>query len=160
MTNANGTTVDGFDDPHAIVKLLRVQASLYAKLESVATRQRTLVTEDDIGPLLSLLADRRKLSEKMAELGQTLQPIRANWPAFRETLAPDDRDEAERLLAETKERLKRMIEADEHDARVLSVRKQAVARTLRATHTTSQAVSAYRSSAGRPVRFDCVNEDS
>jgi len=143
-----------------ILELLRLQAALYAKLESFAARQRALVTGDDVSPLLALLADRQKLSGQMAELGEVLRPVRRDWQTFRETLGPADRAEAERLLEETEARLKRMIEGDEHDARLLSVRKEVIARTLRATHTTSQAVSAYQAPSERCCRLDCVDEVS
>jgi hypothetical protein len=160
MMAATSTTIETLEDPRNILELLRVQARLYARLESFASRQRTLVTGDDVGPLLSLLADRQRLSEQMAHLGEALKPIRRDWQAYREALAPPDRSEADRLLGETEERLKRMIESDEHDARVLSVRKQAVARTLRATHASGQAVSAYRSPTNHSGRLDCVDGDS
>lgn len=156
MTAATNTATETLEDPRSILELLRLQERLYAKLEAFAIRQRGLVTGDEVGPLLSLLADRQRLSEQMAQLGQKLEPIRRDWPTHREALAPDDRAEAERLLAETEERLKRLIEGDEHDARVLSARKEAVARTLRATHATSQAVSAYQSPSNRAGRLDCV----
>ncbi len=160
MTAATSTTTKALEDPRNILELLRVQAKLYAKLESFASRQRALVTGDDVGPLLSLLANRQRLSEQMAQLGEVLKPIRRDWQGYREALEPADRAEAERLLGETEGRLKRMIEGDEHDARVLSVRKQAVARTLRATHASSQAVSAYRTPTNRSGRLDCVDEAS
>ena len=41
-------------------------------------------------------------------------------------------------------RLRRMIQRDEEDVRVLSARKQAVSQTLRAAHTTGRALTAYR----------------
>jgi len=144
--------------PNGILELLRLQAKLHAKLESFADRQRALVTGSDVGPLLSLLADRQKLTDQLVRVGDGLAPVRRDWAAVRERFTPDERAEAEQLLAETQERLKRMIEGDESDARLLSARKQSVARALRATHTTSQAVSAYRSPAGSASRLDCVDE--
>jgi len=160
MMATTNTAFEVSEREGSILELLRLQAALYAKLESFATRQRTLVTGDDVSPLLALLADRQRLSEQMAKLGEVLKPVRRDWQAVRETLAPADRAEAERLLEETEAHLKRMIEGDEHDARVLSVRKEAIARTLRATHTTSQAVSAYQSPSERCGRLDCIDEAS
>jgi hypothetical protein len=83
MMAATSTTIETLEDPRNILELLRVQARLYARLESFAIRQRTLVTGDDVGPLLSLLADRQRLSEQMAHLGEALKPIRRPTRAVR-----------------------------------------------------------------------------
>lgn len=147
--------------PHSadgVLDLLREQASLYAKLESLAARQRLLVTEEDVGPLLGLLADRQRLSEKLTRLSTRLAPVRREWEACRRCLSPAQRDEADRLLGDAGGRLRRIIESDEQDARVLSGRKQAVATALQATHSTNQALRAYRAPTGRVDRLDCVDE--
>ena len=158
MTTATDTRTGTPDAPDDILGLLRQQAGLYARLESCAARQRSLVTGDDVGPLLALLGDRQRLSEQMTRLGERLAPVRRNWSRHRQELAPADQAEAERLLKETQARLQRVIEGDERDARVLSVRKEAVARTLRATHTTTQAISAYHLPSNHSGRLDCVDE--
>ena len=141
-----------------VLDLLREQASLYAKLESMATRQRSLVTEDDVGPLLGLLADRQRLSDQLTKLSTRLTPVRREWETYRRCLSPTQQDEADRLLSDAGGRLRRIIESDEQDARVLSGRKQAVATALQATHSTSQALQAYRTPTGRSDRLDCVDE--
>ncbi len=51
--------------------------------------------------------------------------------------------EADRLLSIIQGRLKRVIDGDEQDARVLSARKQAVAGALRESHTIGEAMAAY-----------------
>lgn len=147
--------------PHladGVLDLLREQASLYAKLESLAARQRSLVTEDDVGPLLGLLADRQRLSEQLTRLSTRLAPVRGEWETCRRCLSPAQQAEADRLLSDAGGRLRRIIESDEQDARVLSGRKQAVATALQATHSTNQALRAYRAPTGRADRLDCVDE--
>ncbi len=146
------------DSPEDVMHLLREQSSLYTKLESVSLRQRSLVTEDDVGPLLALLTDRQQLSEQLQQIATRLAPVRREWESYRERLTPKQRSEAGRLLDESGQRLRQLIDNDEQDARVLSGRKQAVARVLRTTHSTSQAMSAYRAPTDRSGRLDCVNE--
>jgi ElaB/YqjD/DUF883 family membrane-anchored ribosome-binding protein len=146
------------DAPQEVLTLLREQIPLYTKLESHASRQRSLITGDDTSSLLSLLADRQRISADLARIASRLEPIRRDWGKYRKRLTPEQRDQAERLLTEIRERLARVIENDEQDARLLAARKQAVAETLRATHSTEQALSAYRTPAGKSDRFDHWDE--
>lgn len=130
--------------PDVVMRLLRVQAKLYDKLESYAARQRRLVAQEDTAPLLSLLADRQKLSTELQRLAAQLEPVRRNWIAFRSRMSPTQRDEAEELLAAMSGRLERLLQGDEEDARVLSARKNSIRSSLQATHAIGQALSAYR----------------
>ena len=141
-----------------MLALLQAQAALYKKLESLAARQRSLVTSEDVGPLLSLLADRQKLSEELARIGHRLAPIRREWSWHRQRFTAPQRDEAERMVGEIGDCLQRIMESDEQDARVLLGRKETVAKTLRTTHTTGQAILAYRAPVDGTVRLDCVND--
>ena len=158
MTTIQSSTVDGVDDPQEVLGLLREQDSLYAKLETFADRQRDLVTADDVGPLLMVLADRQRLAGELAEISRRLGPVRRRWSTYRTSLTQPQLDEAERLLDGVADRLNRVISCDEHDARVLSVRRQAVARALQVNHSTGQAMQAYQQNAKRSGRLDCTDE--
>lgn len=149
------------DSPKAteeVFELLREQVTLYGQLESFAARQRGLVSGDNTGPLLAILADRRKLSHQLAEIGSRLAPVRQEWAAFSACLSSERRSEAEHLVSEAGDRLHRVIKSDEEDARVLSARKQAVAASLRETHATGAAIQAYRVVDDGTKRLDCVTE--
>jgi len=126
-----------------VMRLLREQASLYARLEHFALRQRRLVRDEDSGPLLSLLADRQRLSAELTQVARRLAPVRAEWPTYREGLSESQRAEAEGLLRDASTSLRRVIEGDEQDARLLAIRKQTVSQELRATHAVGGAISAY-----------------
>ena len=158
MTCSVDKTVDPVETPGDVLDLLREQLSLYTKLETCASRQRPLIASEDAGPLLSLLAERQKLSVDLAGVGARLEPIRRDWEIHRRRFSPAERREADRLLTEIKSRLQRLIESDEEDTRLLSARKQAAAQALGAIHSTGQALSAYRSPAERPGRLDHVDE--
>ncbi len=58
MTETNSTPKT-LHAPERLLNLLREQTALYAQLESLAGQQRTLISADDTGPLLSILARRR-----------------------------------------------------------------------------------------------------
>ncbi len=143
-----------------VLALLREQDLRYAELESHASRQSSLVANEDPGPLLALLTERQRLSAALTRIAAKLEPIRRNWAFHRAEFSPPQRAEADRLLTAVKERLRRVIARDEEDARLLSARKQAAAEALRVTHTTSEALSAYRTPADRPGRLDRLDEAS
>ena len=140
--------------------LLRAQDALYARLELLASKQRLLITHDDTDPLLALLADRQKLALELTRIAARLEPIRSHWTLHRQRLTPHEQAEAEKLLAGTMERLRRVIDNDECDARMLSTRKVAAATTLRDVRATSLGLSAYRTQTLRSGRFDETDEDS
>ena len=143
-----------------VLALLREQDLCYARLESHAGQQRSLVVNEDPGPLLALLTERQKLSVALTRIAARLEPVRRNWLFHRAQFSPPQRAEADRLLTAVKERLRRVIARDEEDARLLSARKQAAAEALRATHNTSEALSAYRPPGDRPRRSDRLDEAS
>ncbi|MBU0718045.1 MAG: hypothetical protein KJ749_07340 [Planctomycetes bacterium] len=151
-------TADPMGSPEAGLALLRKQVALQTELESRAARQRTLIAADDAGPLLKLLAERQELVGKLTETCAQFKVLQPNWESVRERMTEAQRTEAVRLLAGIKEQFQRTIERDEQDARLLAVRKQAVAGVLRTTHSTNQAIEAYRVPAEQSKRFDQVDE--
>jgi len=148
------------DGPDEVLGLLREQASLYVRLEAFASRQRKLITTDESGPLLSLLADRQKLSTELTRLAVKLEPIRRGWVEYRGRLSPPQRAEADGLVSDAAQRLQRVIESDEQDARLLSLRKHSVADGLRAAHATGHALQAYRAPSAREVGTYRLDEGS
>ncbi len=158
MTIADAPTPLAPECPERVLGLLGEQASLYARLETLALSQRSLVAGDDVGPLLALLAQRQKLSQRLAQFAASLAPIRQDWTTFRESLTVPQQDEAERLLEACRERLCRIMKSDDEDVRILSGRKQAVAGALKATHSTGQAIRAYSVPGAGVGRLDCMDE--
>lgn len=142
-----------------VLCLLREQAALYGRLETYSSRQRKLVVEDDVGPLLSLLANRQKLSQELTSVAGRLAPIRHEWSNVRNRMTPAQQTEAETLLDQAGSRLRQVIADDERDARVLAGRKQAVSASIQSAHASSQAMSAYQAPVGRPNRLDCTDGD-
>jgi hypothetical protein len=144
MTEDVVTERNRTETPAEIVSLFRDEAALYAKLEAYAERQRLLIAEEDTTPLLALLADRQKLSTALAVVGARLAPVRREWESWQVRLSADQRHEVERLARGTEECLRRVIDRDEQDARMLSARKQTAAQGMRTTHDAGAAISAYR----------------
>lgn len=125
--NVVAAIADGaVETPEEVLGLLREQSALYARLESFAARQRFLVRAEDTSPLLTLLAGRQRLSADLTRLATRLAPVRRSWSAFRERFSSSQRAEADGLISDVTRRLRRLIESDENDARLLSLRKQGV----------------------------------
>ncbi len=117
-------TIEAVESPESILGLLHEQSTLYARLEAFAARQRSLVHMEDTAGLVSLLADRQRLSIELTRLASRLAYVRRCWPAFRERLSDSQRTEADDLIADVAQRLRRVIVNDEKDARVLFLRKE------------------------------------
>ncbi|MCH7814220.1 MAG: flagellar export chaperone FlgN [Planctomycetes bacterium] len=150
------------DQAAEVMSLLRRQCALYRALKHLARRQRALITQEDSAPLLEVLGQRQKLTHDLVELNRQLAPYRDAWALARESLAPGDRGEADRIVSEVSDLLKGIIEEDEHDARLLSARKSQTAAALQANQAERQTVSAYAAVAAGPAgaRFDQISEES
>jgi len=143
--------------PQRVVELLREQARLYGELESLAAKQRILVAIEDSGALLAVLADRQRLASSLQVIGDNIEPVRRTWSSFRERLNASQRAEVEDLLARIGQRIRRLIEGDERDVRLLSARREGTARAMRGAHAAGEAILAYRVppiGPGRPRSLD------
>ncbi len=158
MTTVQAPTTDPAWTPDAILTLLKEQCSLYERLRAAASRQRVLITGGDPNSLLSLLADRQKLSAKLTDVARQLQPVRSAWENYRQRFTDPQAAEAERLLEAIRGHLRDVIESDEQDAKLLSARKQATGAALRMNHSAAQALSAYRAPANEPARLNHLDE--
>jgi hypothetical protein len=130
--------------------LLREQAGLYEKLERCAVHQRSLIAAEDAAPLLALLVDRRRLSSRLAEIAARLALVRDDWTGHRGRLPSSEQAEADRLWNDSRARLRRLLDGDERDLRLLAARREAVNTAMRRLRSTGEAVAAY-SAALRPA---------
>lgn len=144
-----------------VLALLDRQVTLYGELEAMAGKQRALIAADDTTPLLKLLAQRQKLTRELQILNDRMAPFRADWPRTKEALPAPQRVEAERLLRDVQDRLRRLLEQDERDVRLLSARKQQVGSALAGLRSGKRAVAAYRHDGGAAdARFDRMDGES
>lgn len=132
-----------------ILNLLREQVSLYSQLESLAQKQHDSISDDDAGPLLAVLASRKTISARLSSIAVGLRPIRTNWPDIRDRLNPVMKDEADHLWSVARQSIQRLMAGDEQDARLLAARKESIRKELRQTHSSSNALSAYKNRADR-----------
>ncbi|MCH7924540.1 MAG: hypothetical protein IIC51_03305 [Planctomycetes bacterium] len=158
MSTASATSVPL--GPENILALLREQVDLYGELAGYADEQRSLITREDTGPLLAVLAKRQELSSRLGDVVQRLEPVRRDWVTHRSRFDSTQRLEAKDLLADIRSRLRDLIDRDEEDVRMLSARKQAVTSAMRSTHSTGQALCAYRDDGIGTARVTHLDEAS
>lgn len=151
----DGTATTNISEADDVMRLLRKQAQLYGRLATYSGRQRRLVSDDDIGTLLTLLADRQRLSQELTHVASRLAPIRHNWSTFRSHLTQDQRKEAEALIDDAERQLRQVMEEDERDAHVLAGRKRLAADALQTAHQDGKALAAYRGADASGRRLDC-----
>ena len=149
---------DGSTDVVRVLALLRMQVSMFARLEGLAGKQRGLIAKADSAPLLHVLAERQELMSELIRIAEALAPVRREWKAFRSGLSAPDREEADRLVSEAGARLETVMEGDERDVQLLSAKKEDTARQMRSNHSRGAALSAYARATDRPRRLDRVHD--
>ena len=154
---SNEPTVRGDRTPDAVLGLLREQRSLYTELESLASKQRSLITGDDPTRLLELLAKRQLIASSLSKVAQRFEPMKRDWEAIRAGFDSNQRLEAEHLLDDIRVHLRRVIDGDEQDARLLSARKEATAGALRKSHSNQSALNAYQTPRQDAGTLNCLD---
>ena len=155
--SSEGVTGDGAcPRGDAIVALIEQQASLYQRLRRLALRQRDLVRSEDPSQLLSLLAERRKMTDELAESAGHMADVRAKWNELGAELSEPQRDRTEKLLTEIRAVASEIIASDSDDMGLLEVRKRRVGEELNRSPARGAMLTAYGAKAGaeRPDRMD------
>jgi len=83
--------------------LLRQQRYLYHQLKLLAERQRDTADSSSAEVVLDIVSGRRKLVEKLREIGQKLAAIRASWPSVAEKIDTEDKLEARKTAGQIRE---------------------------------------------------------
>jgi hypothetical protein len=135
-------------ESESLLKLLEQQAKLYRELRGLANRQRPLITRGQTAPLLTLLADRQRLSGELSRVAAELTPYRADWQRVRARLSEIQRRRAEVLLGEVETVMRDLLQVDEADARLLAAQKVTTQRAINDLRVGHQALSAYQPSIG------------
>ena len=140
----------------AIVSLVEQQAGVYRRLKRLASRQRDLVRREDPSQLLDLLADRRTITEELADSADRFAQVRARWDELGAELSGPQRELAEKLLAEIREVAGEIVASDGQDMGVLEVRRRRVGAELNRLPARGAMLTAYGADPGveRPDRMD------
>jgi len=126
-----------------IASLLAEQRDLYMQLSQLTEKQRGLITGDEPERLLTLLAQRQQLIERLQTVGRRLKPYQANWRQVRGRLPESDGRRIDGLVGEINTLLAGIMKQDETDAALLSARKGETHRAIGTVQTGRQADRAY-----------------
>jgi hypothetical protein len=124
-------------------ELLGKQVDLYGRIERLSLAQRGCIEGEDTRPLLGLLSDRQRLTVALTDLNAELAPYRARWDQVKATLLDGERSEIERLFAQVRECLRRILDGDESDVRLLAAKRDSTAGRLRGLDAARQTLTAY-----------------
>ena len=130
-------------NPAEALALLTEQRDLCRRLSGFAETQRSLITGDEPERLLTLLADRQQLLDRLSVVGTRLRPLQQNWREVRAGLSSSQAQAADALIAEVNQLLAGILHADETDAQLLSAKKNATAQSMREVGRGRQAGAAY-----------------
>jgi hypothetical protein len=134
-------------DGSQVAGLLTEQRDLYRQLSRLSVQQRSLITGNDPERLLTLLAERQQLIDRLQAVGDRLRPHQANWRRLRQEVNEDQGRRIDTLVAEINTLLAEILKQDEADTALLSARKGETQRAIGAISTGRQAGRAYTAAA-------------
>lgn len=143
-------TAQDHQDAERLLTLLRKQNDLYRRLRNLAERQRSLVAEDDIQPLLSLLGERQQVVDGLVLVNHDLAPYRNGWLERYGALNEPTRQQVAALLEEANNSLSLILQNDQRDTATLSAKRMAVAEQLVTADSAGRASAAYSAAAMNP----------
>lgn len=126
-----------------LVMLLEQQRATYRRLRQLAERQRVLVVQDDMQPLLALLGERQTLVDALMRVHGQLAPYRADWPATMQSLDGSTRQRVTEMLEEANEALSGILHGDTRDSATLTTRRQETSERITTLGQTARATAAY-----------------
>ena len=107
---------------HPVIAALEQQVDCYRKLARLAELQHVYVQQSQTEELLQLLSSRQLVLDQIADLEQTIGPVKKRWSEFL-TEVDTAAETAQSLLAETRRLLEAITTSDRNDAMVLQQRK-------------------------------------
>jgi len=140
-------------EAQANVAALTEQLACYRKLARLSALQRTYVQQNQTDELIGVLESRATLLNDIARLEQLVVPLKRNWADRAVMLDEATRASASQILAEARELLQQITQADQDDVLLLQQRKLNVGKQIQATGSarrinTRYAATAYGSASG------------
>lgn len=109
------------------------QIDLYAKLLRLCELQHALIEQERTDDLIVVLQRRQLIVDALGTIEQRLKPVKQEWPAIAAGIDSESRGMLESKLAESRDLLHQITQADRDDALVLQQRKISIGQQLRMT---------------------------
>lgn len=127
--------------------LLGHQRTLYRRLSLLATRQRSLIVQDDARRLMELLSERQTLVDGLIGLSRRLAPYRENWTSLFASMDDEGRREVSGLLEEANTALGTILRDDGRDCDALAAKRDEISQRLSQHVSVGAAGGAYAAAA-------------
>ena len=144
------------DEVHRLIALVERQAALFHQLETFGQRQATFIAEGEADSLLSLLAQRQQVIDRLQGVNSELEPFRRRWQELWAGLDAADQERVGALVRDAQETLEKVMAADERDRRQLEVAQRQVAQELGRVQQSGAARQAYHQTGGYAGRRSVV----
>src|SRR5690606_33074495 len=122
---------------------LERQLAVYQELEELSRRQIDLIEADDTDGLLSLLAAREVVLERLMAISAELAPLKADWPQLTAGLSESARQRCRSAIDEIAQVAETLAQRDAHDRQALERRRADVASELAGLSAGRGALTAY-----------------
>lgn len=126
-----------------IVPVLETIESLYAELDAMGDRQRTLVDAEDPAPLLALLGERQRVVDELRAADDRFRPLGARLERERAGLSPEERERVDACLEGIAAIAARVRDRDEETQGQLAQRRDSIAAELSGLSKSRTARAAY-----------------
>ena len=130
-----------------IIASLEQQLACYRRLAKLSDLQRNYVRENQTDELLAVLQTRSELLTDIARLEAEVAPLKRAWAETSGSLSPAVRESAAAMLAETRQLLQQITQADQDDVLLLQQRKLNVGKQIQQHQTAKRVNTKYAASA-------------
>ena len=130
-----------------IITALEQQLACYRRLAKLSELQRNYVRENQTDELLAVLQARSEVLSDIARLEQDVAPLKRAWAETSSALTPAVRESAAAMLAETRQLLQQITQADQDDVLLLQQRKLNVGKQIQQHQTAKRVNTRYAASA-------------
>jgi len=130
-----------------VIDALTEQVGCYRRLAKLAELQHEHVRQSRTEQLLEVLRSRQEVLEQISASERTVAPVKRRWADYLSGLEGARRQQAETLLAETRNLLEQITAADRSDVMVLQQRKVNVGKQIAQTASARQLSRNYAAAA-------------
>lgn len=131
-----------------LVALLQEHRGLYEQLDELSRRQSALIEAEETDPLLTVLAERQAIIDRLDHANRKLAPARQTWDRVGPEFSADDREHVRLLIDEVTRIAVGVAARDEQDRRRMESRRDEMADEMMSLNKSRRAFTAYGAPAG------------
>ena len=126
-----------------LAALIDARLAVLVQLLALSRRQASVIDEDDLSALLTVLAGKQQLVNQLQLLDRQLAPYQQQSPDSRQWSSPAERTRCQQQAAQCETALREILAAEKQAEDQMTQRRDAVAQRLATIHQTSHAARGY-----------------